>query len=109
MTRRIIQKIWNVFRKGDLVLLVLCLATSAFGMLCIASATDHRGFTHYLLIQGLAISLGVVCYVAVSAIDLDFVSEHRGILVLFNLFLRFWKVKKNCQTQIGSCFMSLFS
>jgi rod shape determining protein RodA len=87
MTRRIIQKIWNVFRKGDLVLLVLCLATSAFGMLCIASATDHRGFTHYLLIQGLAISLGVVCYVAVSAIDLDFVSEHRGILVLFNLFL----------------------
>ena len=85
--RRILQKIWTVFRKGDLILLLLCLVTSAFGCLCIASATNYRGFTHYLLIQGAAIVLGVICYVAVSAIDLDFVSEHRGVLVLFNLFL----------------------
>ena len=87
MTRRIIQKIWSVFRKGDLILLLLCLVTSAFGCLCIASATNHRGFTHYLLIQGLAIGMGVICYVAVSAIDLDFVSEHRAVLVIFNIFL----------------------
>ena len=85
--RRLLQKIWTVFRKGDLVLLLLCLVTSAFGCLCIASATNHRGFTHYLLIQGVAIFLGVICYVAVSAIDLDFLSEHRFLLVLFNLFL----------------------
>ena len=85
--RRVLQKIWTVFRKGDLILLLLCLVTSAFGCLCIASATNHRGFAHYVLIQGAAIALGVICYVAVSAIDLDFVSEHRFVLVLFNLFL----------------------
>ena len=85
--RRLLQKIWTVFRKGDLILLLLCLVASAFGCLCIASATNHRGFTHYVLIQGAAIALGVICYVAVSAIDLDFVSEHRFVLVVFNLFL----------------------
>ena len=85
--RRLLQKIWTVFRKGDLILLLLCLVASAFGCLCIASATNHRGFTHYVLIQGAAIALGVICYVAVSAIDLDFVSEHRFVLAVFNLFL----------------------
>ena len=84
---RFLQKIWNVFCKGDLILLLLCLVTSAFGCLCIASATNHRDFTHYVLMQAAAISMGVVCYVAVSAIDLDFISEHRFLLVLFNLFL----------------------
>ena len=85
--RRVLQKIWTVFRKGDLILLLLCLVTSAFGCICIASATNYRGFTHYVLIQCAAIALGVICYVAVSAIDLDFVSEHRLVLVIFNLFL----------------------
>ena len=85
--RRALQKIWTVFCKGDLILLLLCLVTSAFGCLCIASATNHRGFTHYILIQGAAIALGVICYVAVSAIDLDFISEHRFVLVIFNLLL----------------------
>lgn len=85
--RRMLHKVWTVFRRGDLILLLLCLVASAFGCLCIASATNYRGFTHYLVIQGAAITLGVICYVAVSAIDLDFISEHRAILVVFNIFL----------------------
>ena len=85
--RRIAQTIWNVFRRGDLILLLLCLVTSAFGCLCVASATNHNGTLRYVIIQAAAIMLGVICYVAVSAIDLDFISEHRTILVLFNMFL----------------------
>ena len=85
--RRIAQTIWNVFRRGDLILLLLCLVTSAFGCLCVASATNHNGTLRYVIIQAAAILLGVICYVAVSAIDLDFISEHRTILVLFNMFL----------------------
>lgn len=85
--RRLLKNAWTVFRKGDLILLLLCLVTSAFGCLCIASATNYRGFTHYVLMQCAAIGLGVMCYVAVSAIDLDFVSEHRYLLVIFNMFL----------------------
>ena len=85
--RRVLQSIWNVFRKGDLILLLLCVVTSAFGCLCIASATNHHETLRYVIIQAAAIILGVICYVGVSAIDLDFVSEHRGVLVVFNIFL----------------------
>ncbi|MBQ7416404.1 MAG: FtsW/RodA/SpoVE family cell cycle protein [Oscillospiraceae bacterium] len=85
--RRALQKIWNVFMKGDLILLLLCVVASAFGCLCIASATNHHETIRYVIVQAAAIVLGVMCYVAVSAIDLDFVSEHRGVLVVFNIFL----------------------
>ena len=85
--RRALQAVWNVFRKGDLILLLLCIVASAFGCLCIASATNHHETIRYVIVQVAAIILGVCCYVGVSAIDLDFVSEHRGVLVAFNIFL----------------------
>ena len=85
--RRMLQSVWNIFRRGDLVLLLLCLVTSAFGCLVIASATNHHETLRYVIIQAAAVVLGIVCYVGVSAIDLDFVSEHRTALVLFNMFL----------------------
>lgn len=85
--RRMLQSVWNVFRRGDLILLLLCVVTSAFGCLCIASATNHNETLRYVIIQAAAIVLGIICYVVVSAIDLDFVSEHRRVLVLFNMFL----------------------
>ena len=78
---------WDNLRKGDNVLLLLCVITSAFGCLCIASATNERGFVRYVTIQSAAICIGVVLYVIVSSISLDFVSEHRWVLVLFNVGL----------------------
>ena len=85
--RKVLRYIWQVFRRGDMVLLLLCLAASAFGCVMIASATAHSGSARYLTIQIGAIILGVIMYVAVSAIDLDFISEHRGVLVAFNVVL----------------------
>ncbi len=74
----------NFFRKGDMILLLLCLLTSAFGCLIIASTTNYTGATRYLLVQGAAITLGVLVYAVVSAIDADFIAEHRLALVVFN-------------------------
>ena len=85
--RRLMRKVWNVFCKGDLVLLLACVAASAFGCLVIASTTAHSESGRYLVIQIGAIIIGIIFYVAVSAIDLDWISEHRGMLVLFNMFL----------------------
>lgn len=79
--------LWDTFRKGDNILLLLCVMTSAFGCLCIASATNYRGYLRYVLIQVAAIGLGVFLYVLVSSISLDFISEHRWVLVAFNVFL----------------------
>ena len=81
------KNIWNVFRRGDMVLLMLCLVASGVGCVFIASATAHTDSMRYLVIQIGAIILGVISYVAVSAVDLDSISEHRLILVAFNTIL----------------------
>ena len=77
----------NFFRKGDMVLLLLCLVTNAFGCLIIASATNAEGTLRYVVIQIIAAALGVLCFAVTSSLDADFLSEHRFILVLFNIFM----------------------
>ena len=85
--RRTLGRLWTVFRRGDLVLLLLCVVTSAFGCIAIASATNHQETMRYVYIQIGAIGLGILSYVAVSCVNLDFVSEHRMVLVIFNTLL----------------------
>ena len=75
---------FDFFKKGDLVLLSLCLVTSFFGCLIVASSTNHNGFMRYLVIQMAAIVLGVFMYMVVSSSSIDFFSEHRQFLVGFN-------------------------
>ena len=77
-------------KKGDMFLLVLCLIVAGFGCVCIASATSAEKFGsnfRYIAIQLVSIGLGVMMYALVSSIDLDFLSEHRMLMVIFNCFL----------------------
>ena len=83
------QELKRVFRQGDLVLLMLCLVTNAFGCLVIASATNTMGSVRYVIVQIAAALIGVMLYMIVSSIDADFFSEHRNIMVIFNCFLLF--------------------
>ncbi len=85
--RQFISELKNFWRKGDLVLLLLCVMTSAFGCLVIASTTNYRQTTRYVLIQAAAIVLGVALYIIVSSVNADFISEHRVLLVGFNTVL----------------------
>lgn len=87
--RHYFQEFRDFFRKGDMVLLFLCLFTTAFGCLVIASATNDMGSTRYLIIQIVAALLGVLLYAVISAIDLEFLAEHRTALVVFNTILLF--------------------
>lgn len=85
--RRIGKKIWDTIMAGDKILLLLCLVTSCLGCIAIASATSHHETLRYVFIQMGAVCIGVIFYLAVSCIDLEFVSEHRMVLVVFNIFL----------------------
>ena len=88
--RRFFEELQDFSKKGDWVLLVLCLITSGAGCIIIASATNADKFgsnTKYILIQIVAIMLGVMMYAIVSSIDVDFMSEHRAALVVFNTML----------------------
>lgn len=88
--RHYIEELKDFFKKGDMVLLVLCLVVAGFGVICIASATSAEKFGgnfKYIAIQIISVGLGVLMYALVSSIDLDYLSEHRGMMVAFNIFL----------------------
>ena len=77
----------NYFRMGDTVLLVLCLAAAIFGMVLIYSATRSYETGRYMLVQGMALGLGVVMFVVFSLIDTEIITERWYLLLGFNLLL----------------------
>ena len=77
---------WSV-RKGDMVLLLLCVVATAFGCLVVTSTTNYMGATRYLTVQILAAALGILLYFLISSIDAETLSEHRVSLTVFNIFL----------------------
>ena len=77
-------------KKGDWVLLLLCLVTSGFGCIVLASATSADKFggnLRYIVIQLAATALGVLLFAIVSSLDVEMLSEHRGLMVTFNTVL----------------------
>ena len=87
---RYLDELKDFWKKGDIFLLVLCLIVSGFGCVFVASATSADKFgsnIKYIVIQLVATGLGVFMYALVSSIDLDFLSEHRMVMVAFNCFL----------------------
>lgn len=83
--RHVLKIFTDFFRKGDLILLSLCLLTSAFGCVEIASATNYNGYTRFLIVQIAAIMIGVTLYMLITAVDADFLSEHRRTLLLLTM------------------------
>ena len=86
--RKFLQEFLDFFRKGDMILLALCLLTTVVGVVIVASTTNYMGSTRFVIIQLLAAVLGVLLYAVISSIDLDAIMEYRLFLVIFNvLFL----------------------
>ena len=88
--RRFLEELKDFPKKGDMVLLVLCLVVAGFGCVCIASATSAEKFGNnlkYIVIQLSAVGLGVLMYALISSIDVELISEHRGAMVVFNTML----------------------
>jgi len=88
--RRFLDELRDFTKKGDMFLLVLCLIVSSFGVIAVASATSADRFggnLRYIIIQSVAVMLGVIVYAMVSSLDMEFLSEHRTIMVIFNCFL----------------------
>lgn len=86
--REFFRELKEFFHKGDMVLLTLCLATSAFGCLVIASATNadkFGGSARYIFIQVAATIIGVMFFAITSSIDADLYSEHRRLIVMFDV------------------------
>lgn len=103
--RNFLSELKSFFRKGDMVLLVMCLAISAFGCLVIASVTNAEKFgdsTRYIVLQILTTGMGVVAYAVMSSIDLEFLSEHRWALIGLTYFLLFLLIPFGTDNNTGN-------
>jgi len=87
---RYLLELKDFSKKGDMFLLILCVVVASFGVVAVTSATSAAKFDgnfRYIAIQTVSIILGIIVYALVSSIDLDFLSEHRGLMVAFNTLL----------------------
>ena len=86
---QLFNQIRDALRKGDIILLLMCMLLTAFGCLMISSATQVYGSGNYVVIQIVATVLGLLAFAVTSTIDAEYFSEHRMVLVIFNMFLLF--------------------
>lgn len=79
----------SFFKKGDLVLLTLCLIASGFGIALIYSATRWSSDLHsYPIKQLIFILLGIVAYVFFTFIDVELILEKSWwILLILSIVL----------------------
>ncbi|MGM9619680.1 MAG: FtsW/RodA/SpoVE family cell cycle protein [Oscillospiraceae bacterium] len=73
--------------QADLVLLCLCVGASCFGLLLITSATRYTGSYRNVIVQGVALCLGIVCYVLFSLLDVEAISRYWKWLLLGSVAL----------------------
>lgn len=82
--RKFGAKLLEVLRKGDMVLLALCVLTSVFGIVMVAASTTYDGSSRYVIIQTGALITGILLYLALTAFDIDILAGQRTLLFLFN-------------------------
>lgn len=79
----------DFFRRGDVLLLALCLISSLFGMVLVYSSTRYDPLLHSIPIKQAAfLCIGVVIYVVFTLVDIEHLLEKTWkFLFLFGVFL----------------------
>ena len=80
--KTLFSPIQEFLKKGDVILLVLCLLASSYGVALIFSATRYNDNNRPVAIQILAILLGVVVYVLCTCVDFQLFAEKNWKLLL---------------------------
>lgn len=76
----------TILKKSDPILLALCLVTTIYGIVLIASATNFRPDSlRYVAVQGAATLIGVVLYCIFADIDMEHFAQKWGVFLIFNL------------------------
>ena len=78
------NRILDIFRKGDMVLLGLAVAASLFGIVMIYAAASYTGSSRYIVVQGGTLAAGILIYLAMTAFDVDILAGQRTLLFIFN-------------------------
>ncbi|MBR1659646.1 MAG: FtsW/RodA/SpoVE family cell cycle protein [Oscillospiraceae bacterium] len=80
--KQMLPSVKEFLRRSDMVLFSLCLICSVFGLVVISSATatSSEGSAHYVLVQLLALLIGIGLYILFTVIDVDVIADKWAIL-----------------------------
>lgn len=87
-----VKKYWSLakkfFARADMLLFALCLTSSIFGLVVIASATaSYKNSSKYLIVQTAALLIGIVFYILLTVIDIDIIADRWPVLLTLGVVL----------------------
>ena len=89
MLNRLKAILADFFQQADLVLLGLCCTASIYGLVLIFSATNFMSEDRYryIIVQGAAMLIGIVAYIAMSMVDLEILMKRWKWILAFNILM----------------------
>lgn len=85
---RPLRATWHYIKHTDLYLLFLALVCSSYGLVLISSATSSYGTNRYMLVQSLAICIGVIAFIITSLVDFETFIPHWKLIFILNLLFQ---------------------
>lgn len=70
-----------------MVLFLLCLISSIFGLVAISTATASFDTPRYVIVQTIGLLMGIVLYIVFTVIDIDIFADKWAILLVFSVLL----------------------
>ncbi len=67
--KKVLLFVWDVIKKVDILLFLLCLSSSLFGIVLISSATDSFGTKKLIIVQSAAMLMGIVAILVLLFLD----------------------------------------
>ncbi len=87
--KRVFPFIKEFLQRADMLLLTLCLISSVFGLVMISSATatSKSGSAGYLMVQTVALLIGIFLFVLLTVLDVDLIADKWPLLVAVSVLL----------------------
>ena len=87
--KKILPFIKEFVTRADMVLFTLCLVSSIFGIVMISSATatSKSGNTGYVMVQTVAMLIGIALFVLLTVLDVDLIADKWPILTVICVLL----------------------
>ena len=89
LTKKILPFLKEFVSRADMVLFTLCLVSSVFGIVMIASATatSKAGSTGYVMIQTVALLIGIALFILLTVLDVDLIADKWPLLFVVSVLL----------------------
>ena len=76
--KKLLPLLRDFVRRADMFLFTMSVICAVYGIIVIASATQSyaNGSAQYVIVQTLALGLGVLLFIAMTVIDVDIFAQH---------------------------------